>query len=116
MQARKRLEKDANKLDVQRARSEAYTESIIREQKGLVSTAEQGIKKINSDMKALRVRLKPYTGTSPKTQDEVYSDLKHRYEYKLGERAILQNAINMAEESISAAKLHHIPGEDSRVG
>ncbi len=115
MQARKQLERDAAKLDKQRARSEAYTEAIIREQKGLVTAAEQGIKKINLDLKALRVRLKPYVGTRPKAPDATYADLKHRYEYKLGERAALQNAINMAEESISAAKLHHIPGEDKRV-
>ena len=115
MRPLEQLEQDADKLDAQRARSEAYTESIVREQEGLIAAAEQGLNKINSDLKALRVRLKIYTGASPKSRDDVYADLKHRYEYKLGERAVLQNAINIAEESASAAKLHHIPGEDARV-
>jgi len=108
------MEKDAKNLDTQRARSEAYTEAIIREQEGLITAAQDGIKKINSDMKALRVRLKVYVGPNPKKRDEIYADMKHRYEHKLGERATLQNAITMAEESISAAKLHHIPGEETR--
>lgn len=108
------LKQDKATLDNQRARSEAYTEAIIREQEGLVAAAQQGIKKINSDLKALQIRLKPYIGARPKPISEIYTDLKHRYEYKLGERATLQNAVTMAEESISAAKLHHIPGEDTR--
>jgi len=114
VQPRRQLEKDANKLDAQRARSEAYTEAIIREQQGLITAAEDGLKKINSDLLAFRVRLKRYTGKNPQKRDSLYADLKYRYEYKLGERAVLQNAINIAEESISAAKLHHIPGEEKR--
>ena len=109
----KQLTKDADKLDAQRARSEAYSKMIVKEQEGLIQVAENGIKKINSDLKALRTRLKVYTGTKPKERDDTYADLKYRYAYKLGERATLQNAINMAEESVTAAKLHMIPGEET---
>ena len=115
MPALKKLNKDADKLDTQRARSEAYSEMIVREQQGLIEAAENGIKKINSDLDALRIRLKAYTGPKPKERDETYADLKYRYEFKIGERVSLQNAISIAEESITAAKLHHIPGEDRRV-
>jgi len=111
----KKLTRDANKLDAQRVRSETYSEMIVKEQEGLIEIAENGIKKINSDLKALQTRLKGYTGLKPRPRDDIYADLKHRYEFKLGERAALQNAINMAEESITAAKLHQIPGEGRRV-
>jgi len=110
----KKLTKDADKLDVQRARSETYSEMIVKEQEGIIEVSENGIKRINSDLKALQTRLKGYTGLKPKPRDDIYADLKHRYEFKLGERAALQNAINMAEESITAAKLHQIPGEERR--
>jgi hypothetical protein len=112
----KLLERDAAKLDKQRAKSEAYTHQIIESQESLIKAAKEGIRKVNSDLRALRVRLRSYTGKRPKPRDAAYEDLKHRYEYKLGERETLQNAQSMAEESITAAKLHHIPGEDTREG
>ena len=114
MPSLKKLTKDADKLDTQRARSETYSEMIVKEQGGIIEVSENGIKRINSDLKALQMRLKGYTGLKPKPRDDIYADLKHRYEFKLGERATLQNAINMAEESITAAKLHQIPGEERR--
>lgn len=115
MPSPKQLTKDADKLDNQRVRSETYKEMIIKEQKGLIAAAEKGIKKLNSDLRALQRRLRPYTGPKPRQRDELYADLKHRYEFKLGERVSLQNALSIAEESITAAELHHIPGEDTRV-
>lgn len=115
MQSLKQVEKDAEKLDNERAKSEAYSESIIREQEGLIEAANNGIVKINSDLNALKKRLTVYTGSRPKPIDDTYADMKRRYESKLAERAVLQNAVTMAEESITAAKLHHIPGEDTRV-
>ncbi|MHA2426524.1 MAG: hypothetical protein ACXADB_00590 [Candidatus Hermodarchaeia archaeon] len=114
MSAISKLERDAARLDNQRIKSGAYTESIIQEQENLVAVSQTGINRINADLRALRNRLKMYTGTKPKPIDEKYSDLKHRYESKLGERAVLQNAISIAEESITAARLSHIPGEDVR--
>ena len=109
------LERDAAKLDEERARSEAYTSMIIKEQEGIIEAAEQGIAKINGELQALRIRLTPYTDeNNPRPMDEKGDDLKHRYMMRLRERASLEEARVMAEESITAAKLHMIPGETDR--
>lgn len=110
----KTIEKDANAIDSRRVKAGAYSEMIVREQKSLVEAANAGIKKINSDLKALKHRLGPYTTKTPKDWDSTAADLKFRYESKLKERAVLERAREIAEESIVAAKLHMIPGEIDR--
>ena len=111
MKLSREVDRDANKLDRERAKMNAKMEVVIREQEAIIEVAEKSIDKMNSDLKALTIRLKKYTGTSPAKLDEAYSDLKDRYEQKLQERATLQRAKSMAEESITAARLHAIPGE-----
>ena len=111
MQQLKQMSKDINKLDNERVRLGAKVEQIIREQEAVVKAAEKGIKTINSDLKALQRRLKIYQGRKPRKLDDTYYDLKTRYENKLPERAALERAREMAAESITAAKLHMIPGE-----
>jgi len=114
MQPAKQLESDIRKLETRQVKNEAYNAMIIKEQETLIKAANQGIEKANSDMKALRRRLTPYTTKRPKSMDEKYSELKSKYERRLVERATLENARSMAEESITAAKLHIIPGELDR--
>jgi chromosome segregation ATPase len=111
VQKRKQVGKDADKLDRERARLGAKVEQIIREQEAVIKAAEKGIQTINSDLKALRWRLKVYQTRKPRELDDTYYNLKTRYENKLQERAALERAHEMAAESITAAKLHMIPGE-----
>lgn len=108
------LEKDADTLDRKRANAGAYSETIIREQSTLIDAANDGIKKLNADMKSLRLRLTPYTTKNPKDWDSTAIDLKFRYGSKLSERATLERAREIATESIAAAKLNMIPGELDR--
>jgi hypothetical protein len=112
----KQFERDADKLDKRRVKCGAYIQSIIREQAEIIDRSEKGIEKINSDLKALRRRLEPYTTKDPKPIDELEADLKFRYQNKLAERGILERAITMAQESIVAAQLNIIPGESRRDG
>lgn len=111
MQKLKQVEQDAAKLDRERVRLGAKVEQIVREQEAVIKAAEKGIKTINSDLKALRRRLKVYQGRKPRGLDDTYYDLKTRYENKLQERAALERAHEIAAESVTAAKLHMIPGE-----
>lgn len=111
----KDVDRDARKLDTARVKVETTTHQIIREQEAIVDAADEGIRSIESDLKAIRARLRPYTGASPKAWDTTAVDLKFRYENKLKERATLERAREVAEESIVAAKLHVIPGETDRV-
>jgi hypothetical protein len=88
------------------ARGRAYINEVVKEQESIVEAAEKRIRRINSEVDALRYRLKPYF--KEKVPDEKYHDLKHDYERLLVERATLQRAIVVAQESIEAAKLHTI--------
>jgi hypothetical protein len=106
----------ANKVDRQRIKLDTKAEEIIKEQLRVIKAAEKGIERLNSDLSALRFRLKTYTGKFPKSKDSGYYTMKQRYENKLQEREVLQNAKNIAEESISASRLHRIPGEFDRRG
>lgn len=112
---RNSFSKDIARLDSQRVRSEAYTATIIKDQETLIETANDGIARINVDLKSLRRRLEPYANTHPIPMDSKYNDLKFRYETRLKERVSLEKARVMAEESLTAAKLHLIPGETSRI-
>lgn len=114
MQPVKQVEKDVRKLENRQVKAGAYSETIIREQEEVIKQANKGIEKANSDLKSLRQRLQPYAGKRPRPMDDKYSDLKFKYERRLKERATLEYARSMAEESITAAKLHMIPGETTR--
>lgn len=103
--------RSADKLDGERIRSKAYSEAIIREQESLIETANNGIEKINSDLKALKVRLSPYVGASARPMDEKGDELRFRYIRRLQERNALEKARVIAEESIAASRLNMIPGE-----
>lgn len=107
----KLIEQDVNKIDKARVKLDTKTEEIIREQERIIEAATDGRKMLNKDIRSLKFRLKPYVGKRPKDVDSVYYELKERYENKLFERAALERAIIMAEESITAAQLHRIPGE-----
>jgi hypothetical protein len=106
------VERDVEKIDRARAKVDASSELIIRQQEQVIVASEKGIEKLNSDMDALRKRLEPYLKTV--AFDERYYELKARYVSKLGERGTLERARVLAEESITAAKLHMIPGEGEK--
>lgn len=105
------LDKDADRLNNERVKLGTKVGQIILEQEAVVEASEKSIKMINSDLKAMRRRLAPYTSNKPRRANTTYYELKGQYETKLQERAVLQNAHQLAEESIVAAKLHMIPGE-----
>jgi uncharacterized Fe-S cluster-containing radical SAM superfamily enzyme len=107
-----KCEQSANQLDKMRGKVDTKAALIIREQEQVITAAEKGIKRINSDLKALGKRLQKYLDGAD--FDEVYYDLKDRYMNKLAERAALERAISIAEESITASQLHVIPGEFDR--
>lgn len=107
----KRVERDAERMDKVRENLDTKAMLIVREQEQIVEAATKGIERINSDLKALQRRLKQHL-KGPYTDN--YYDMKERYGNKLAERESLQRAIVIAENSISAAKLHVIPGEFNR--
>lgn len=116
MESKKKLDigRDIDKINEQRVRNMAYSAMIIKEQEGIIESANNGINKINSDLKALRIRLGPYVSANPIPMDERGNELRFRYTRRLQERNALEKARSMAEESIVASKLHMIPGEITR--
>lgn len=105
------VETDIKQINSVRSKTDVYAQKIVREQEQVIDAATKGIKRINADLKALEGRLKrqmsgPYTAE--------YYELKDRYINKLGERETLEFAITTAKNSISASKLHAIPGEFNR--
>ena len=105
------LDKDADRLDNERVKLGIKVERSILEEEAVVEASEKGIKLINSDLKAIRRRLAPFVSKKPRRANTTYYELKGQYETKLQERTVLENAHQLAEESIGAAKLHMIPGE-----
>lgn len=103
--------RSAEKMDKVRAKVNLKVQMIIREQEQIIEATTKAIKQLNSDLLALRRRLEP---RKEGPYNDTYYDLKDRYTNKLAERAVLENARTMAEESISAAKLYVIPGEFDR--
>jgi len=102
------FEKDIDDLDTRRAKAEAYTALIIKEQEGILKTAEKGKKRADAEIVALRRRLQDYVGPRARPMDDRGDDLKHRYLMQLRSRDSFEKAVIMAEESITAAKLHMI--------
>lgn len=107
------VERDASKLDGIRIKMDTKAEIIIREQERIIQVASDGISKLNSMLASIRTKLEPYL-KSVKLDAEYY-DLTDKYRNALSERAVLQNAITLAQESITASKLNIIPGENRRI-
>lgn len=107
LQSTKRInDKDINKLEKQYAKGKVYIAGIIKEQESIIDLCEKEIKKINTKINAMKTELKPYL--SGKERDRKYVTLKEQYEDLLMNRNSLQQSINVASESIEAAKLHEI--------
>ena len=100
--------KDEDTLNRKRAKLNVKMETIIAEQEAIIEASTKVLNKINKDLKALNIRLKAYL--NGKNRDGNYEELKSKYESLLQQRMTLQHTINIAEESISAAKLHRVPG------
>lgn len=112
--ARNEAAKSADQLDRLRTNADLRAHKIVREQETLVAKCNKGIEKLNSDMKALKKRLSVYMEKKVGQYDDKYYRLKDEYQNKLAERAVLERARSVAEESIVAGKLHAIPGEFDR--
>ena len=102
-------EKDINKLQKAYAKGKIYIEGLIREQEAMVESSEKQIRKINRELDKSSKQLNKYVEGKP--IDEEFRDLKERYSALLESRFNLQNAISIAAESITAAKLTMIEGE-----
>jgi len=111
-----KVEQSQARLDKERAKVGAYISQVIKEQELAISIAQQRVAKINSDLRALRFRLKPYTTKKPQPYDENYFNLKNEYEELLQRRAVYQRGITMAEESIEYARLNTMPGQEYQKG
>lgn len=107
-------ERDADKLDKLRVNADLRAHKIIREQETIVAKSNAGIERLNSDLKALRRRLDVYTGKKVGKYDDAYYRMKDEYQNKLAERGVLERARVVAEESITASKLHVVHGEFDR--
>lgn len=107
----KQFDKDLNKLDKARALLMLKSNEIVAEQESIITRSSELIKKTNSDLKALKIRIEQHLKNHPNKFSEKYYDLKDQYAKRLNERDALLNARTMAEESIAAAKLEMIPGE-----
>lgn len=107
-------ERDAKKLDKLRVNADLRMHKLIREQETLVAKANKGIEKLNSDLKALRHKLKVYMDKKVGKYGDAYYRMKDEYQNKLAERAALERARTVAEESIASAKLHMLHGEVDR--
>lgn len=114
----KKVQRDADRLDKKRVDFGVEVEKIIREQEAIKEASEKGIERLNGQMEALQKRLSQYMTDSSnkkaKPFDENYYTQKDRYTNMLAERAALERAWVMATESVTAAKLHRIPGEFDR--
>ena len=112
----KQFEQSASKVEDKLARGQTYIQQIIKEQERLAEVAETRNQAINRDLKALRFRLKPYTGKSPRKRDELYFKLKDEYEELLQRRSVNNQTIITAEESIEYARLNTMPGQTYQSG
>ena len=110
---RNQPEKDVEGLEKKQADAGVKCRQIIAEQENVIEAADKGMKILNDDMRALRKRLDKYT-LQGAVFDDLYYDLTDRYRTKLAERAALERARSIAQESITAAKLNTIPGEYER--
>ncbi len=110
------IEQSQAKLDKKRVQVGAYIQEIIKDQEKVISVSSKRIVKINSDLRALRFRLKPYTGKKPEPYDDNYFKLKDEYSELLQRRAVYQRSIIVSEESIASARLNLVPGQEYQKG
>lgn len=103
---KKIIEKDIDKMNTEFARGKIYIEGIIREQEAIIKMCESEVIKINIEISTLKKELEPYT--LHKDLDTKFHTLKTEYEKHIMDRNSLQQAITVAEESISSAKLNII--------
>jgi len=98
--------RDIDRLEKQYARGKVYIAGLIKEQQSIISLCEKEIDKINIKIQEVRKALTPYLEN--KEFDHKYRTLKEQYEDLIMNRNSLQQTINVAAESIEAAKLHEI--------
>jgi hypothetical protein len=107
LQSTKRItEKDINKLNNAYAKGKVYIRGIIKEQEAIMEAAQKHLKILKGRIEKKGRELEPYT--SGKEMDEEYEDKKFSYMKLLHDRSLLENTINMASESVEAAKLNHL--------
>ena len=99
-------ESDINKLEKQFAKGKVYIAGLVKEQESIIDLSEREIGKINSNIQEVRKKLTPYL--EEKEFNNKYRILKEQYEDLVMNRSSLQQAINVASDSIEAAKLHEI--------
>lgn len=97
---------DINKLEKQYAKGKIYMAGIVKEQESIINLCESEIDKINIKIHEVRKNLNLYLGN--KESNHKYESLKKQYEDLLMNRNSLQQAINVAADSIEAVKLHEI--------
>lgn len=112
----KQFEQATGKLENKLDRVQTYVQQVVKEQERLIEVAETRNHAINRDLKALRFRLKPYTGKSPRGRDELYYKLKSEYEEMLQRRSMNGRTITVAEETIEYARLNTLPGQTYQSG
>ena len=112
----RQFEQSVSKIEDKLARGQTYIQQIIHEQERMAEVAEKRNLSINRDLKALRFRLKPYTGKSPRKFDDMYYQLKDEYQDLLQRRAVNSRTITIAEETIEYARLNTMPGQTYQSG
>ena len=106
------VEKDIKTLEGKRSKLMSKQAEIIKEQEHVIEASIKGITHINSELKAFKKRLEVYANDHPQKMNPKYHTMKDKYVQMLQERAVLENAKTIAEESIVAGQLQRIPGED----
>lgn len=106
-----KFEGSAAKVENKLVQSQAYLQTIVKEQERFLELSSARITNINKELKAVQFRLKPYMTTNPKQLDENYYNLKETYKELLSRRAIFERTRVIAEESVTAAKLNMVPGQ-----
>lgn len=112
---KQQVDRDISKTATKMAKADTYINDIVSQQKKIIDVAAARIKKVNSDLKAIRFRLGPYKDRKQALNAEYYR-LKDEYEEALQERHVLENTIKIAEESIGEADLNTIGGQKYRPG
>jgi len=100
------IKKDLDLLNKNFAKGTLYIAGLIKEQEAVIKTSGAGIIELNKTLKELQKKLMPYV--EGKEIDADFMECKEQYEQALIDRNSYQSAITIAEESISAAKLHEI--------
>jgi len=92
-------------------KAEAYKDVMIKEQEKIKDVALKRIDKVNKDLKVIQHRMRAYVTKTPKPRDELYFELKDKYENLLHDRHIYQQTVITVDESVTAAQMNHIIGQ-----